>query len=274
MPISYSPVYQPSLEDEPGASFDGRRWGGVSNLRPLRESGLKSEILEPAYPTFSDDEFDDTHKLMQVNRDRKLLREAEQYMSEDADAASYGPQDYGHGSSAQSTPAKASPGHFERGVPTNNATSSKNYSPDHVRIIKGEHVSLLKNGALNEAMDNDNHDQHILEHRYMLSDPNLTETMRSALLEHISQHAKMKKQGMKQVKEDTVQRAKRRMGPGVAARMAGRLNGGSDSKIPQDSPFDAERKRTSGMVSMEAGQRGGSAQNRFAAALKVRRGLH
>jgi hypothetical protein len=249
---SYKPDYQQSLEDEPGASFDARQF----KVTTLRESKKPVELDdEPA--------FDDTFKLSGIN-----VRRLREHVSPGEDSFT------GQGAHAQPTGGN-SQGAFARGVPTNNAPSSKNYGPDHVRIIKGEHVSLLKNGALNEAMEDDDHKQHILEHRYMLSDPKLTETQRSSLLEHIAMHAKLLKKGNKKIQEDTEERAKRRFGPGVAARVLAR-NGGSDSKIPQDSGVDAERKRTSGMVSMEAGtsrSRAGRA-GRFEAALKVRRGLH
>lgn len=248
---SYKHSYDPPPE-EPSMTFDARQY------KTLRESSGGPTIILP----LDEEPFDDTFRLGSTN-----VRRLREHVSPGEDSFS--------GQNAHAEPSTPSPGHFQRGVPTNDATSSKNYSPDHVRIIKGEHVSLMKNGALNEAMDDDDHKRHILEHRYMLSDPKLTETMRSALLEHIAMHSKLLKKGMKQTKEDLGERAKRRFGPGVAARVLQR-NGGSDSKIPQDSPFDAERKRTGGMVSMEAMRgeaRSGARSSRFEAALKVRRGL-
>jgi len=259
MPISYNPTFQPSIEDEPGPSFDMRAFGGLKNMRPLREAKR-----QPDFEIY----FDDTNKLMQVNRDRKILREAEAHLNEHVSPN----EDSFNGLGAHAEPTQKSQGHFQRGVPTNDASSSKNYKPDHTRIIKGEHVSLLKNGALTEALDDDDHDAHILEHRYMLSNENLTETMRSALMEHIAMHAKMKKKGLKQTQEDTAERAKRRFGPGVASRMAGRANGGSDSKIPQWGGQDLERQRTAGTFSMESGSKGRGSKARFSNALKVRSG--
>src|SRR3990172_7802431 len=228
-----NPYYQPSTEPEPGWGGDFNGFGGLKNLKPLPLRESRVQEVEEA--------FDDTHKIATVDQRRK--REAQD---------------------------KSNNPNFQRGIPTNNATSSKNYTPDHVRIIRGEHVSLLKNGVLTEAMDDDDHRSHILEHRYMLGD-NLTETMRSALLEHISQHTKLLKKGVKQTKEDLGERAKRRFGPAVANRAALRHNSDTDSKIPQDSKVSAELKRSAGMVSMEARNRGRG--QRFQSAMRVRRGL-
>jgi hypothetical protein len=101
-------------------------------------------------------------------------------------------------------------------------------------------------------MEGDIHDSHILEHRMLLASDDLSESQRNALLEHISSHLKSKKQQQKIVENATTQGAKQGQyvkGLGFVSKPKPPIASGH---IPQDDPQSAERKRTAGMISMEA----------------------
>ncbi len=148
---------------------------------------------------------------------------------------------------------------FERGVPTNGKTSSQNYDDDLVKIIDGEHKSLLTLGKINEAMEEDDHQGHIFKHRLQLADPNLTETQRAGLMEHLADHVKKQRKKLKAVTEALDDKAR----PDISRHHGYRSGVGmlSHAKpahtydvIPQDPQVDLERKRTAGNMSMEAGR--------------------
>jgi hypothetical protein len=207
----YVPDLTPPPETELGASFEADSFGGrhpVTKQAKLRESVL-------ACPPDTTDAFDDTAFYFRPPERRRRLRE--------------------HA------------GQFSRGVPTNDETSSRNY-PDknNVRIIDGEHKTLLSLGKINEAMEDDPHTEHILAHRLELADPNLSETRRNALLEHIADHSKKYQKKLKAVSE-TKERFKKGLGLLSRAKPATTYD-----VIPQDSPVDLERKRTAGNISMES----------------------
>lgn len=146
--------------------------------------------------------------------------------------------------------------HFARGVPTNANTSSTNYGDDKVRIIDGEHKSLMSIGKINEAMEDDDHTNHILKHRLELSNPELNEAQRGALLEHITDHSKKNRKKLKAVGE-----AKQKFMSGLG-KMSRPLPATQYDVTPQDSKVDLERKRTAGNISMEA--RGMAKETRMA----------
>jgi hypothetical protein len=148
-------------------------------------------------------------------------------------------------------------GRFERGVPTNDSSSSRNYSDDLVKIIDGEHKSLMTLGKINEAMEDDDHSTHMLQHRMQLSDPHLSETARSVLLDHIADHGKKNRAKLKAVqaaasgksRPDISRDSGYRQGLGMLSKTK---RATTDDVIPQDSKVSNERKRTSGVMAMEA----------------------
>lgn len=203
-----SPLYEPDLS--PSSSDDGMGWTGTVDSfgRPEGELAI---LRESDAVLETEAYFDDTFQLALAR-----LREAND-------------------------------GKFERGIPTNDKTSSRNYDQHLVKIIDGEHKTLLSLGKISEAMEEDDHRGHILEHRLLLASPDLRETQRAAMLEHIATHVKSYKRKLKAAKEvaeahkqglGTVSKAKRPI---------------TDDVIPQDDPQSAERKRTAGMISQEAG---------------------
>lgn len=165
-------------------------------------------------------------------------------------------------------PAGENTGHFSRGVPTDGKTSSKNYSPNLVRMIDGEHKTLLNVGKINEAMEGDVHDQHITKHRLLLASDDLSETQRNALLEHIASHVKAKRHQQKIV--ENAQRGKFVKGLGFSSRAKPAT---TYDVIPQDDPQSAERKRTAGITSMEATREDRFRRFRQAVNRSSRRGL-
>jgi hypothetical protein len=230
----YTPDFTHPLE-EPGATFEADSFGG---RHPVTRQARVRESARPCPPDTTSS-FDDTFTLH-----RARLREGL------------------HGDSR-----------FERGVPTNDKTSSKNYPDNKVRIIDGEHKTLMTVGKINEAMEDDPHPDHILQHRLELSNPNLSEVQRGALLEHIADHSKKYRKKLKAVAEATGKTFKQ--GFGMLSRA---LPATQYDVIPQDSKVDLERKRTAGNMSMESGS-GGSfdgKMRRFEAATQRaygRRGL-
>lgn len=197
-------------ELEPGVSFEADSFGGrhpVTKKTKLRES---SKLGSPE----TRDSFDDTHKLT-------LARLREQ------------------------NPDNA--GKFARGVPTNDKTSSQNYPKRNVQIIDGEHKTLLDIGRISEAMDDDEHPEHILEHRVMLANPKLNYAQREALVKHIETHNKKLQKKMKEIAEATGKNFKGGFGTLSRAKPATQSN-----VIPQDSAVDTERKKTAGNMSMES----------------------
>lgn len=246
--------FQPDLSTpsfDEGWAGDFSRMGVLKKPKKLREAKSVNFIEEET--------FDDTFKIqlaqyvppISLNR----LREAQ-----------YPP------------PAKAKPpagknpeGSFSRGVPTNDATSSQNYKKNHVKIIDGEHKTLLCLGKINEAMEDDEHPDHIMEHRMLLASGDLTETQRNALVEHISDHAKKngkRLRAAKKAQEEAAVPGKFKKGFGF---MSKAKKATTDSIIPQDSEVSTERKRTAGMMSMESGS--AMRRARFDGALRSRRGL-
>lgn len=154
---------------------------------------------------------------------------------------------------------EAAPWQFERGVPTNGKTSSRNYKDGdgNVKIIDGEHKTLLALGKISEAVDSDDHDSHIYQHRLQLADPKLSETQRMGLMEHISQHVKQRGAKIKAVQKEAKARERqdisKNKGYGHGVGMLSRaLPANTDDVIPQDAPVDSERKRTAGNMSMES----------------------
>lgn len=235
---------RPSLADDPGVSFEQDSFGGrhpVTKLARVRASARKA-------PPDTTSPFDDTFQETPVNRQKRLrecMREA--------------------------TMSPSGTGNFSRGVPTNDKTSSKNY--DSNKIIDGEHKTLTILGKINEAMEDDDHQSHIYKHRLQLSDPQLSETRRNALLEHISDH--VKKHGKKLKAVDAAKKGEgggdrqditknRGYGHGVGL-LSKSLPAKTNSVVPQDDPQSAVRKRTAGMISMEAREK------RFDNAIRTRR---
>lgn len=165
----------------------------------------------------------------------------------------------------------ASPGQFSRGVPTNDKTSSRNYDNDS--LIDGEHKTLTILGKINEAMEGDDHDTHIYKHRLQLSDPKLSENRRVQLMNHIESHVKAKGKQLKAIdaanggeKNGKGRLPMKGYGHGVGL-MAQSMPAKTMSVIPQDDSQSAVRKRTAGMVSMEAEAR----VKRFDQAMRNRR---
>lgn len=223
---------EPSLAEDPGVSFEMDSYGGrtpVSKQNKLRETVVVIHADPDTQSTF-DDTFRDIPSVRQ-----QRLKESQ-------------------------------PGSFARGVPTNDKSSSQNYNQDRVKIIDGEHKTLLSLGKISEAYEADEHDAHIREHRLMLADENLSETQRGALLEHISDHYKKHGKKLKAVNEakkarnDIHQSHGYRAGVGQSSHA---LAAPTDDVIPQDSQVDKERKRTAGNMAME------SRMHRFDRAVKI-----
>jgi hypothetical protein len=154
---------------------------------------------------------------------------------------------------------ESQPWQFQRGVPTNDKTSAQNYNDDE-KLIDGEHKTLLALGKINEAVEGDDHDGHIYKHRLQLSDPKLSETQRMGLMEHISNHIKMKGKKLKAIQKEAKGQGKdsrpdisRNKGYGHGVGMLSRaLPANTYDVIPQDQQVDVERKRTAGNQSMES----------------------
>jgi len=100
------------------------------------------------------------------------------------------------------------------------------------QIIEGEHQTLSVLGKIGEAMDADDDDSHILEHRIMLANDNLSETGRAALMEHISSHQKSKKRKLKAVAETDA------VPTGIPQK----------PWSPDQGPQSAERRRSAGLA--------------------------
>src|SRR5713101_1929624 len=147
-------------EQEEGWAADFSSFGSLTNPVVLRERKLK--FLE-------DPVFDDTLKMFQATLEPDHFQEvANRRFREHNDP------------------------YFERGVPTNNKTSSRNYNPNHTKIIDGEHKTLMTVGQIAEAMEGDDDDLHMYEHRIFLAEPKLSETQRSAMLKHMATHSRNK----------------------------------------------------------------------------------
>jgi len=205
----------PPQDFEPGAEFEidsfGTKKGAV-----LRESDKVSP-----YPEF--EPHDDTATLAAARTtDRKPVRFLE-----------------------------ANNPRFEKGIPTEGGTSAKGRPDSSVKIVDGEHKTLLSIGRMNEALDDDNHPGHILEHRMLLADPNLTETQRASLLDHIGDHGKKHRKRLKAAKETQEAQNQKgyKKGFGMMSRAKTPLK---DDVIPEDDPQSRERKRTGGVISMES----------------------
>lgn len=194
---------------------------------PIVKVSKKSRAIIPI-PEITDDVFDDTHRL----REAQFLSKSRVPKSQDNP-------------------------NFQRGVPTNGATSSDNYDKDYTKIIDGEHKTLLSLGKISEALEEDEHPRHILAHRLLLSDPNLSETQRAGMLEHIADHVKKNRKKLKAVNEALSNQNRRdvnptggfRAGVGTISRPRKAL---TDDVIPQDADVDLERKRTAGNMAMES----------------------
>jgi hypothetical protein len=229
------PLHKVYLDPSPG--FEPG-WAGPIVDSFNRPKGVRVRESKPREtPPDTTDAFDDTFKLAKAR-----LREG--------------------------LPRGENNGHFARGIPTNGKTSSKNYSPDLVRMIDGEHKTLLNVGKINEAMEDDTHDQHITEHRMLLASDDLSETQRNALLEHISSHVKAKRHQQKIV--ENAQKGKYQKGLGYSSRAKPAT---TYDVIPQDDPQSAERKRTAGITSMEASRQSRFQRFRQAVNRSRRRGL-
>jgi hypothetical protein len=222
--MSLCKVYlDPSREEvEPGASFEIDSFGGrnpITKQARVRESSRLG-------PPETSDPFDDTHKMSLVQSESPLMRKLREA----------GPP---------------SDGKFSRGVPTNDSTSTSNYPRSATQIIDGEHKTLLALGKISEAMEDDVHPEHLLAHRILLADPNLSETQRAGLLDHIADHSKKNKRKLKAV-QASKEAGKFKKGLG---RMSRPLPATQYDVIPQDSDVDTERKRTAGNMAMEARMR-------------------
>jgi hypothetical protein len=114
-------------------------------------------------------------------------------------------------------------------------------------------------------MEDDVHPEHLLAHRIKLADPNLSETQRNALMEHIIDHTRKNRKKLKAV-QASKEAGKYKKGLGNLSRA---LPATQYDVIPQDSDVDTERKRTAGNMAMEARMR------RFDRATQIagRRGL-
>jgi hypothetical protein len=137
-------------------------------------------------------------------------------------------------------------------------STSKNYNS---QIIDGEHKSLLSLGKINESMEDDEHGEHILEHRILLANPKLTETQRANLMAHIESHVKAKGKKMKELKAAAEGKDKQSQQDVMTGAAKYKKGFGMQSKalpattydvVPQDSRVDQERKRTAGNMSMES----------------------
>lgn len=214
----YEQDMRPSLADDPG-------WSKVGVEKEVR---LKETVV-PAPPDMTS-QFDDTFSAsFYMTQADQLLREAN------------------------------SP-YFEQNNPASTAgaaqSSSKNYPLSAVKIIDGEHKTLLGIGEMAEAMDDDPDDYHLTEHRMMFANPHLNEAQMKTLLKHMESHVKSKKHKLKAARE--VEDAKHaphavgarfRKGLGFASKA---LPSTTTDVIPQDSAQSAERKRTAGNISMES----------------------
>jgi len=147
---------------------------------------------------------------------------------------------------------------FARGVPMDDKSTSKNYNS---QIIDGEHKSLLSLGKINEAMEDDEHSEHILEHRILLANPKLSETQRANLMAHLESHVKARGKKMKELKAAAEGKGKQNDMDVMTGAAKYKKGLGMQSKampatrydvIPQDSQVDQERKRTAGNMSMES----------------------
>lgn len=212
-------------ELEPGASFEADSFGGRNPV--TKQAKQLRESARPGSPE-TRDSFDDTFSLT-LSR----LREHD-------------------------------PGKFSRGVPTNDKTSSENYPKRNIQIIDGEHKTLTDIGRISEAMDDDDHANHIMEHRMLLANPKLNYSQREALVKHIETHSKKLQKKMKEIAEATGKKMKPGLGVPSIPKPATQYD-----VIPQDSQVDTERKRTAGNMAME------SRMARFDRAIQVsgRRGL-
>lgn len=222
----FQPYLQPGSDDiDPG-------WA-VCNPPSGKRLTASVELLPPEDPTF-----DDTHRLFRENlsqdhfnnRSRSIYAESMRILREANDP------------------------YFERGVPTNDARSSQNYKMNHVKIIDGEHKSLMSVGKINEAMEDDDDVRHLGEHRLMLADPKMTETQRAALLTHMESHMKSykKKKNLREKGNKDKFKPDTQFKKGFGY-MAKPKPATTNDVIPQDDPQSAERKRTAGMISQEAG---------------------
>jgi hypothetical protein len=213
------PDLRPSLADDPGWAGEVDSFGG---RHPVTKQSRVRESVRSGPPETSD-RFDDTLRLAIAYHESPLwkrLREA-------------GPP---------------SDGKFSRGVPTNDTSSTTNYPRSATKIIDGEHKTLLALGKITEAMEDDEHPVHLLAHRILLADPNLSETQRSGLIEHITDHTRKNRKKLK-----AVQAAKEtgKFKPGLG-RLSRALPATQYDVIPQDADVDTERKRTAGNMAMEA----------------------
>jgi hypothetical protein len=212
--------FQPDLTP---SMADDAGWQPVeSALKKVR----KSRIIP--IPEITDDIFDDTFRLREAQMPGHFSSRGENNNPE-----------------------------FERGVPTNGKTSTDNYSRGKTQIIDGEHKTLLALGKISEAMDDDDHSGHIFEHRMLLANPNLSETQRAGLLEHISDHTKKHHKKLKAVTEAFNNQKRRDVLPGAAFRPGvGAISHPKPATtydaIPQDTDVDLERKRTGGNMAMES----------------------
>lgn len=249
--IGFQPDFSSSPLEE-GWAGDFSRMGVINKPKKLKEA-KKVLIID-------EETFDDTFQLHRA----LLAQDTSQRALNRLREAAY-PDPEGASSHDKRNP-KAS---FSRGVPTNDATSSKNYKLNHVKVIDGEHKTLLCLGKINEAMDDDDDIMHLHEHRMLLSNPDLTETQRAGLIDHINTHSKARKKKIKAAQEtaEAASHGKFKKGFGFLSKAK---RAPTDDVIPQDDPQSAERKRTAGMISMEARSH---RRGRFSDALRSRRGL-
>lgn len=212
-----------SADDEPGATF---ALGSPMNKKVVKVRESKALRLT----VDEDPVFDDTY--------RHRFREATAVPSQGS------PQDGG----------TVAP----QGSAVQDKSTSKNYNS---QIIDGEHKSLLSLGKINEAMEDDDHSGHILEHRILLSNPKLTETQRANLMQHLESHIKAKGKKMKELKAAAEGKDKQSQQDVMTGAAKYKKGFGMQSKalpantynvVPQDSKFDQERKRTAGNMSMES----------------------
>jgi hypothetical protein len=236
--LSYQPDFTRPPDDEPG-------WDGFLDsmdrdlfMHDFRETTV---LVTPPEPP----SFDDTYKLTLAR-----LREHVPFNKQRTN----GPQ-------------------FERGIPTNDQTSATNYTPQMLKqLVDGEHKTLLALGKVNEAFDDDNHPFHVREHRMLLSNPNLSETQRASLLEHLASHEKKHRKQLKQIKEEGGGSVLMNKWPRFNAKASPFKSGfGTMSKakspthmdvIPQDDQQSQERKRTAGMISQESRRSHSGYENR------------
>lgn len=219
--LGFEPDLRPSTADDEAWSGEFESFHG---LKREPDKAVAKRLREgQAYP--EDESFDDTFKVREA-----YLRECGM---KEADNSGDNPR-------------------FNRGVPTNNRSSAQNYKSSHVKVIDGEHKTLLSVGEINEAMEDDDDPAHIAEHRLMLADSNLNEAQRRALLAHIKSHVKNQGKKLKAVSEAklNVRGEGYRRGLGVMSKAKTKVS--KDDQIPQDDPQSAVRKRTAGMIAMES----------------------